>query len=52
MNWIHNLPRDSKNGLILVNSAASNALPFLGQKSSFHEIVLEGNKININPILF
>ena len=52
LNWIHNLARDSKNGLILVNSAASNALPSSGQKSSFHEIVLEGKKININPILF
>ena len=52
MNWIHNLTRESKNGLILVNSAASSALPFSGQESAFHEIVLEGEKININPILF
>ena len=51
MNWIHNLTRESKNGLILVNSAASSALPFSGQESSFHEIVLEGEKIYINPVM-
>ena len=37
-NWVHNLSRESDKELLLVNSAASSAKPFPGQRSSFHQI--------------
>tara|TARA_B100000945_G_scaffold308573_1_gene298429 strand:- start:824 stop:1657 length:834 start_codon:yes stop_codon:yes gene_type:complete len=50
-NWIHRLPRDSAPELLLVNSAASCSKIYTGQSSSFHQIVLEDNNVQVNPIL-
>ena len=48
-NWIHKIPRESDLELLLVNSASSNAVPYKGQKSSFHKIELEGDNVRIFP---
>ena len=50
-NWVHNLSRESDKELLLVNSAASSAKPFPGQRSSFHQIEIDGENLNINPIM-
>lgn len=51
INWVHNLDRKPDSELILVNSASSSAIPYSGQKSSFHQIELEGYNLDIKPIL-
>ena len=50
-NWIHNLSRGSDKELLLVNSAASSAISFPGQGSSFHQIELDGANLNIKPLI-
>ena len=49
-NWVHNLSRESNKELLLVNSAASSSIPSPGQRSSFHQIELDGENLNIKPI--
>ena len=50
-NWVHSLSRDFAPDLTLVNSAASCSKLFKGQKSSFHQIILEDQNVKVNPIL-
>ena len=50
-NWVHHLRRDSAPDLLLVNSAASCSKLYSGQRSSFHQIVLEEKNVKVNPIL-
>ena len=51
MNWVHNIRRYSDPELILVNSASSSSIPYKGQRSSFHQIELEEDNLDIKPIM-
>ena len=50
-NWQHRLSRGSAPELLLLNSASSTSILHSGQKSSFHQIDLNGDSIKIIPIL-
>ena len=50
-NWQHRLSRDSAPELLLLNSASSTSRLHPGQKSSFHQIELAGEKVKVSPIL-
>lgn len=50
-NWVHNIHRESNLELLLVNSASSSAVPYKGQKSSFHKIGLEGDDVRVIPLI-
>ncbi len=50
-NWQHRLLRGSSPELLLLNSASSTSRIYSGQKSSFHQIDLVGDKVEVTPIL-
>ena len=50
-NWVHQLSRESGEELLLVNSAASSAIPSSEQGSSFHQIEIDGENLNIKQII-
>ena len=51
LNWLHRLQRDSAPELLLVNSASSTSTLYRGQKSSFHQIDLQEDKVRVCPIM-
>ena len=50
-NWILKSHRQEGPELVQVNSAASSQLLKPGQKSSFHQIQIEGDALEVFPIL-
>ena len=50
-NWLHRMPRDYGPELLLLNSAASTSTLQSGQESSFHQIDLYGDNVQVSPIL-
>ncbi len=50
-NWVHQLSRESGEELLLVNSAASSAIPSSEKDSSFHQIEIDGENLNIKQII-
>ena len=49
-NWIHRVKRPEGPDLMLVNSASSSQVLKRGQSSSFHQITIDGEKLEITPV--
>ena len=49
-NWIHRVKRPEGPELMLVNSASSSQVLKRGQSSSFHQITIDGEELEVTPV--